>query len=163
MKRKLLLSLLCAGTVLLVAPSARAYDGSNSIWSTIARTLFPPKPHYDCSVCLVHAAAIAESRAHPRMTWHCWRYVKDALVEAGAISERPKSPWAREAGDELCGKFGFTKIPVRDPYDAPVGAVIVYGGPDAGHVELRSNSGFVSDFISKTPYPRPVIGVFVKT
>ena len=44
----------------------------------------------------------------------------------------------------------------------PVGAVIVYGGADAGHVELRTASGFVSDFISPTPYPRPLIGIYVK-
>jgi hypothetical protein len=40
--------------------------------------------------------------------------------------------------------------------------VIVYGGVDAGHVELRTASGFVSDFISPTPYPRPLIGIYVK-
>jgi len=78
------------------------------------------------------------------------------------ISKRPKTPWAKDAGSELCKKFGFIKLPVKNPYDAPVGAVVVYGGPDAGHVELRTKTGFASDFVSRTPYPRPLIGVFVK-
>jgi hypothetical protein len=43
-----------------------------------------------------------------------------------------------------------------------VGAVIVYGGRDAGHVELRTPNGYVSDFVSPTPYPRPLVGIFVK-
>jgi hypothetical protein len=165
MNRRLLFSLLCSAGILFAAPSANADDwfDIHAIWRSIVKVFCPPKPHYDCDPRLVHAAAIAESRAHPKKTWRCWRYVKDALVESGVISKRPKSPWAKEAGEELCGKFGFTKIPVRNPYDAPVGAVIVYGGPDAGHVELRSSKGFVSDFISKTPYPRPLIGVYVKT
>jgi len=165
MNRRLIITLLCAGAVFFAAPPARAGDWFDfkAVMRTLQKFFFPPKPHYACSPRLERAAEIAESRAHPHMTWHCWRYVKDALLEAGAVSERPKSPWAKEAGDELCKRFGFTKIPVRDPYDAPVGAVIVYGGPDAGHVELRSSSGFVSDFISKTPYPRPLIGVYVKT
>jgi len=29
-------------------------------------------------------------------------------------------------------------------------------------VELRTENGFVSDFISAQPYPRPVIGIYVK-
>jgi hypothetical protein len=45
---------------------------------------------------------------------------------------------------------------------APVGAVLVYGGADAGHVEIRTATGFVSDFISRTPYPRPFLGAYVK-
>jgi len=40
--------------------------------------------------------------------------------------------------------------------------VIVYGGADAGHVELRTSNGFASDFVSRSPYPRPVLGIYVK-
>ena len=113
---------------------------------------------------MIRAAEIAAWRAgsatSPR--WHCWRSVKDALLEARVISSRPTSPWAKQAGEELCTKYGFTRIPVSNPILAPVGAVIVYGGRDAGHVELRTATGFVSDFISPTPYPRPLIGVYVK-
>ncbi len=84
------------------------------------------------------------------------------LLQAGLVSSRPTSAWAKQAGAELCAKFGFVKLPITDPMKAPVGAVVVYGGADAGHVELRTDTGFVSDFISATPYPRPLVGVFVK-
>jgi hypothetical protein len=111
---------------------------------------------------MVRAAEIAKRRAHPQMTWHCWKYVKDALLAADVVSSRPQSAWAKEAGDELCRKYGFTKLKITNPYKAPVGAVVVYGGPDAGHVEIRTRDGFVSDFVSHTAYPRPLVGVFVK-
>jgi len=111
---------------------------------------------------MIQAVQIARQRAHPRMTWHCWAYVKDALLAANVVQDRPKSAWAREAGKELTSHYGFKKISTRDPYEAPVGAVIVYGGQDAGHVELRTPTGFVSDFVSSSPYPRPVLGIYIK-
>lgn len=111
---------------------------------------------------MIRAAEIAMRRAEPKKTWYCWRYVKKALLAAGLVDSYPSSPWAKQAGDELCRKYGFKKLDIRDPYKAPVGAVIVYGGDDAGHVELRSKSGFVSDFVSPTPYPRPLVGIYVK-
>lgn len=125
--------------------------------------LFGPKSagiHYDQR--MIRAAEIAARRAQRKTTWHCWRSVKDAMLEAKVVSTRPTTPWAKQAGEELCGKYGFKKLALSDPYRAPVGAVIVYGGPDAGHVELRSVEGFVSDFFSPIPYPRPVVGIYVK-
>jgi hypothetical protein len=124
---------------------------------------FGPKSHglrYDPR--MIRAAEIASERAHPKMTWHCWAYVKDALVAANVIPTRPTSAWAREAGDELTRRYGFKRLSTRNPWDAPVGAVIVYGGQDAGHVELRTETGFASDFISSEPYPRPVLGIYIK-
>ncbi len=112
---------------------------------------------------MLRAAQIAQLRARPQMTWHCWKYVKDALLAADLVASRPTSAWAKDAGAELCGKFGFRKLSTSDPFKAPIGAVIVYGGPDAGHVELRTATGFVSDFSSPTPYPRPLVGIFVKS
>jgi hypothetical protein len=111
---------------------------------------------------MIRAAQIAMSRAYPRPTWRCWHYVKDALLDAQVIDSRPVSPWAKEAGDELCRRYGFRKLNIRNPMQAPVGAVLVYGGADAGHVEIRTATGFVSDFISPTPYPRPFLGAYVK-
>jgi len=53
---------------------------------------------------------------------------------------------------------------VNDPYQAPVGSVLVYNANRAaGHVELRTKDGFVSDFLSKKPSRRPLLGVFVKS
>lgn len=111
---------------------------------------------------MIVAAQIARKRANPRMTWHCWKYVKDALLAANVVENRPVSLWARQAGAELSRSYGFKKLRTRNPYAAPVGAVIVYGGQDAGHVELRTKDGFASDFTSRRPYPRPVLGIYVK-
>ncbi len=126
-------------------------------------SLFGPKSRsltYDAR--MIRAAEIAQQRAHPQMTWHCWKYVKDALLAADVITSRPTTAWAKQAGDELCRNHGFTKLRISNPYKAPVGAIVVYGGPDAGHVEIRTAEGFVSDFVSRTPYPRPLVGVYVK-
>jgi hypothetical protein len=111
---------------------------------------------------MIRAAEIAQQRARPQMTWHCWKFVKDALLAANLVQHRPETAWAREAGTELSSNYGFKKLSTLDPYKAPVGAVIVYGGRDAGHVELRTETGFCSDFISNRPYPRPVLGIYVK-
>jgi hypothetical protein len=89
--------------------------------------------------------------------------VKEALVAAGVVSSRPKTPLAKQAGQELVSSYGFKKLPVSNPYEAPIGAVLVYGANRvAGHVEIRTSGGFVSDFRSKTPSRRPLIGVFAK-
>ena len=159
MNRRIFLSIFIASVVLSTAPKAHA---GGSLVNTLRKLFSHDAVQYHYDQRMVRAAEIATSRAHPRQTGHCWKYVKNALVDANVISKRPRSAWAKQAGDELCGDFGFTKLAVRDPYDAPVGAVVVYGGQDAGHVELRSESGFVSDFVSPTPYPRPLIGVYVK-
>ena len=111
---------------------------------------------------MVRAAQIAQSRARGHSIARCWRYVKDALLASKAIDTRPKTAYAKQAGAELQKSYGFKKLKVTDPYKAPVGAVIVYGGRGAGHVEFRTASGFVSDFRSPKPSHRPLIGVYVK-
>src|SRR6267143_1793806 len=73
-------------------------------------------------------------------------------------------PFAKPAGQELVNNYGFKKLPVSNPYEAPVGSVLVYGAKRAaGHVEIRTENGFVSDFRSKTPSRRPLLGVFAKS
>ena len=99
---------------------------------------------------LRRAATIAQERANAKTKARCWHYVKEALVAAGAVSSYPKTNYACQAGDELVQNYGFKKLSVRDlMYAAPIGAVIVYGSHGAGHVELRTKSGFVSDYFSK--------------
>jgi len=89
--------------------------------------------------------------------------VKEALVASGAVNSYPKTEYAKEAATELVSTYGFKKLPVRDPYKAPVGSVLVYNAKNgAGHVEIRTKSGFASDFRSKSPSPRPLIGVYTK-
>src|SRR5258708_15365496 len=112
---------------------------------------------------LRRAATIAEERAHAHSRTQCWHYVKEALLASGAVSSYPQSVYAKDAGKELVSSYGFKKLPVRDPYKAPVGSVLVYNAnKGAGHVEIRTKSGFASDFRSKTPSPRPLIGVYSK-
>ncbi len=112
---------------------------------------------------LRQAASIAEERAHAHSREQCWHYVKEALVASGAVNSYPKTAYAKEAATELVSTYGFKKLPVRDPYKAPVGSVLVYGASKgAGHVEIRTKSGFASDFRSKIPSPRPLIGVYTK-
>lgn len=113
---------------------------------------------------LMRAATIAQERARAHSKSLCWRYVKEALLASGAVSSYPKTAYAKDAGNELVTNYGFKKLSVRDPFKAPVGAVLVYGARKAaGHVEIRTKDGFVSDFRSKTPSPRPLLGVYAKS
>ncbi|MDQ6810102.1 MAG: hypothetical protein M3Z64_11875 [Verrucomicrobiota bacterium] len=113
---------------------------------------------------LLRAATIAQERAHAHSRSRCWHYVKEALLAAGAVDSRPKSEFAKEAADDLVTHYGFRKLAVRDPYLAPIGSVLVYGARRAaGHVELRTREGFVSDFRSKTPSRRPLLGIYTKS
>src|SRR5438046_5770483 len=113
---------------------------------------------------LRRAATIAEERAHAHSLSKCWRFVKEALVAAGVVKSRPQTSLAKQAGQELMNNYGFKKLAVTDPYQAPVGSVLVYGATRAaGHVEIRTENGFVSDFRSKIPSRRPLLGVFAKS
>jgi hypothetical protein len=112
---------------------------------------------------LMQAATIAQERAHAHSRSRCWHYVKDALLASGVIDSRPKTELARDAATELVSNYGFKRLSVTDPFSAPVGSVLVYGtARSVGHVELRTREGFVSDFRSKTPSRRPLLGVYAK-
>ncbi len=113
---------------------------------------------------LRRAATIAQERANAHTKARCWRYVKEALLEAGAVSSYPKTNYACEAGEELVRSYGFKRLSIRDPYAAPLGAVIVYGrgSGGAGHVELRTKDGFVSDYHSKNKCYYPLLAVYAK-
>jgi hypothetical protein len=113
---------------------------------------------------LRRAATIAEERAHAHSLSKCWHFVKEALVAAGVVKSRPQTTLAKQAGQELVKNYGFKKLPVSNPYEAPVGSVLVYDAKRAaGHVEIRTENGFVSDFRSKIPSRRPLLGVFAKS
>lgn len=110
------------------------------------------------------AASIADERAYAHSKSRCWRYVKQALVASGLVSSYPKTALAKQAGDELVRDYGFKKLPIRDPYKAPIGSVLVYnkGRSNAGHVEIRTRTGFVSDFRSKDACRAALVGVYAK-
>ena len=140
-------------------------DSAEVVTKYIPKKIAHPLAKTDGSVDpkLRRAATIAEDRAHAHSREQCWHYVKEALVASGAVSSYPKSVYAKEAGKELVNNYGFKKLSVRDPYKAPLGSVLVYNNKKgAGHVEIRTKGGFASDFRSKIPSPRPLIGVYTK-
>jgi hypothetical protein len=140
-------------------------DSAEVVTKYIPKKIVHPIAKTDGSVDskLKRAATIAEERAHAHSREQCWHYVKEALLASGAVSSYPKSVYAKDAAKELVSNYGFKKISVRDPYKAPVGSVLVYNAKNgAGHVEIRTKSGFASDFRSKIPSPRPLIGVYSK-
>ncbi|MEY2531536.1 MAG: hypothetical protein QOI96_1621 [Verrucomicrobiota bacterium] len=109
---------------------------------------------------LRRAATIAQERANAHSKARCWQYVKEALLKSGAVSSYPKTAYAYQAGEELTSAYGFKRISVRDPYAAPLGSVLVYGG--RGHVEIRTKDGFVSDYHSKNRCFYPLLAVYAK-
>ena len=112
---------------------------------------------------LLRAASIAQERAHAHSKSRCWKYVKNALLASGVIESRPTTALAKQAANELVREYGFKKLPIRDPFKAPIGSVLVYNARgSAGHVEIRTKDGFVSDFKAKVPSKRPLIGVYAK-
>ena len=170
MKRPAIMVLLAAAAVVAVAETSHAndeslYDARHATTpdAEVQHFLGPKSGGIRYDARMIRAAQIAMSRAYPRPTWRCWHYVKDALVAARVIDSRPTSPWAKEAGDELCRRYGFKKlVAVRNPMQAPVGAVLVYGGQDAGHVEIRTEHGFASDYRSAWRCRYKLIGVYAK-
>src|SRR5437667_10088047 len=87
---------------------------------------------------LMRAATIAEERAHAHSRRQCWHAVKEALLASGVISSRPTTEYAKQAGQELVNHYGFRKLRVHDPYQAPVRSVMVYNANRAaGHVTVR--------------------------
>jgi len=111
---------------------------------------------------MVEAMHLAERAARSHSIHRCWRYVKRALQAADLVECYPQTALAKQAAVELPERYGFERLDVDNPYEAPVGSVLVYGGRGAGHVEFRTKTGFVSDHASRKPSPRPLIGVFVK-
>ncbi len=68
---------------------------------------------------LMRAATIAEERAHAHSRRQCWHAVKEALVASGVVDSRPKTALAKQAAQELVSNYGFKRLPVSDPYQAP--------------------------------------------
>ena len=167
MHKSLTLCLLAA-LLALASGTARASDSlydkksAQKPDSGLLSFLGPQAGRFKYDSRMLHAAKIAQDRARAHSTSRCWRYVKDALLAAKAIPTRPKTAYAKQAAQELTRDYGFKKLRVSDPYKAPLGSVIVYGGRGAGHVEIRTARGFVSDFETPKASPRPLIGVYIK-
>lgn len=169
MTRSIILTLLLLGAAFIFTSlPAHASDslynprGAQTVGPDLQKIFGPKSAGLRYDQRMIHAAQIAAQRAHQHSTYQCWHYVKDALVDAQVVPNRPGTAYAKQAGDELTKKYGFTKLKVSDPFKAPIGSVLVYGGNGAGHVELRTAQGFASDFLSATPSSRPLLGVYVK-
>ena len=137
-------------------------ENARKLDTTEVQAFGPLAGHFRYDNTMLNAARIAADRAHAHSTSSCWRYVKQALLASKTIDSYPKTAYAKQAGSELTNSYGFKKIAVTDPYAAPLGSVLVYGGRGAGHVEIRTATGFVSDFQTPRPSSRPLIGVYVK-
>lgn len=170
MRQTIRISLILCILVCL-APVVRAAEKAGSLYDAKTAQKIDPSKYpilgpqagkfrYDKR--MLHAAEIASARARSRSTARCWRYVKDALLAADVIESRPVTAYAKQAAAELTKEHGFVKIRERNPYKAPLGSVLVYGGKGAGHVEIRTKQGFVSDFVSEKPSKRPLIGIYIK-
>ena len=145
------------------ADSLYSFNGSRRLTPTEAKMFGPEAGKFRYDSRMLNAAKIAQSRARSRSTAKCWRYVKQALLAAGVVDSYPKTVYAKQAAGELTKSYGFKRLKMRDPNHAPLGSVLVYGGRDAGHIEIRTTRGYVSDFVSKRPYSRrPLLGIFVK-
>jgi hypothetical protein len=170
MKQQPFLSALAAAAIVIffTARTARAdgslYDASRAekLGANSAVDFGPRSSEFRYDKRMIRAAELAAQRARDHSSAYCWHYVKDALVDAQVVESRPTTVYAKEAGNELTNKFGFLKLAIENPFDAPVGSVLVYGGRGAGHVELRTTFGFVSDFWSIMPSRRPLLGIYVK-
>ena len=173
-----LIVILCSCAVAATAVGAQKTqpfvfkDATGTTQSAEVITKYQPKkivtplakvdPKIDPKLC--RAASIAQERAHAHSRSRCWQYVKEALLASGVIGSYPKTAYAKEAGQELVNNYGFKKLPGRDPFKAPVGSVLVYGASKAaGHVEIRTKDGFVSDFRAKVPSRRPLLGIYAKS
>ena len=108
------------------------------------------------------AATIAQERAHARSKAKCWRAVKEALVASGVIDSYPKTNYATQAGEELVRNYGFKKLSVHNEFAAPIGSVLVYGHGTAGHVAIRTKSGFASDYWTRNRCKYRLTGVYGK-
>lgn len=130
-------------------------------------------------------AISSDSKKKDSSLGQCYKYVKIALLASGMVRHYLKGEAARDAGPEL-QKDGYRNLldnpahGLKSPYDAPVGAVIVYDVTDGsrwGHIEVRTSEGFASDYFSPRPRTtkngqettstmsgrnRKVIGIWVK-
>jgi len=111
------------------------------------------------------AGSIAIARC-PDTTGRCLKAVRIAVQKAKGMPLKGDVLYAKDFGPVLVRKYKAKKLPISCPKKAPVGAIIVYGPwkksrTRAGHVEIKTVRGYVSDHISKQPYPGPVKGIYL--
>ena len=99
------------------------------------------------------------TKAAEKATGRCSMFVAIGLTKAGCTQNY--ACYRAKNCDAALISQGFTKIidyktRYKTLYDVPPGAIIVYNPTDGtpnGHIEMRTETGFVSDYLS--PKPRP--------
>ncbi len=107
----------------------------------------------------------------------CYRYVKKALYDSGMVPKQKLTGGKAILGVRELKRYGFTnllecprwKTKIKNPMDAPKGAVLVYKSTEKknapGHIEIKTSRpgkwGFVSDFRRKYDF-RKAKGVSVR-
>jgi hypothetical protein len=126
----LVFSILCLFSPAISMASDSLFDEQNSrrLDTTEVMAFGPKAGNFRYDKTMLNAARIAADRAHAHSQSTCWRYVKKALLAANTIDSYPKTVYAKQAGTELTGSYGFKKLAISDPYKAPLGSVLVYGG-----------------------------------
>jgi len=80
----------------------------------------------------------------------CFRYVKAGLLQASWVDSYFNEESAKDAETHLL-EANFRKTKITDPRLAPRGSVLVYGGGEHGHIEVRVQGGFLSDYLNPEP------------
>lgn len=144
-------------------------------WAT-----FPNVLKYAASEGVENSIQYGIRNKEPRTKKLCYRYVKRALLGSGMVEDYLPGSKARHAVGDLKrrGYINMMEDPrykdlIKNPQDAPKGAVLVYKNTKnkyhAGHAEIKtdwgSKGGYVSDFYRTTKQPlydRELIGVMIK-
>ena len=79
----------------------------------------------------------------------CARYVRTFLDKMGCANLGGIGP--AKGYVKPLQNSGFTLLKTKKPCEAPIGAVIVYGGLGNGHIEIKTPMGYLSDYLSRGP------------
>lgn len=155
--------------------AANNYKNLKAVPEAVKRQNLPRTPHvttkwdadpmvskYSNSTAVKNMISYGMSHKAGSIKHRCYHYVKDALTKGHPpiLSSRPPSVPAKNAMFELKqeGMINMMEDPrykdlIKDPSDAPKGAVLVYSNQGLGHIEIKtgdgSSGGYVSDFYNK--------------
>jgi len=123
----------------------------------VANVMAPP------SGGMAGAIAYAMKHAHPKSQHLCLKYVKRALFATKMIHTYPGVIAAKDFGPSLAAE-GFKNLletkPGTNLNTAPVGSIIIYravekqehnGKTIYGHIEIKTETGYVSDYFTEHP------------
>lgn len=141
---------------------------------------FPGVVNYSTSKEVDKSIRYGMRNKSPRSKRLCYRYVKRSLLGGDLVDDYLPGAHAKNAVGDL-KRRGFTNMMddprykdlIKNPADAPKGAVLVYRNTrdsrHPGHVEIKTDwgraGGYVSDFYRPTSHTIPnrqLIGVMIK-